>query len=205
MNGTDAANPASLSGEDKPSDRTLLRRFCGGDQDAATELYVRYARRLESLAESQTSAVLASRLDPEDIVQTVFRTFFRRVAEGQYDIPAGDELWKLFLVISLNKIRKKSSFHQAEKRNVRKTVAGGDFAVPPTGREAADETAFTTLRLVVEEVLCQLSQAHRQMVELRIEGHQVSEIAEKTGCSKRSVERILQRFRSQLRELIDAP
>ena len=37
----------------------------------------------------------------EEIVQSVFGSFFRRARSGDYDVPVGDELWKLFLVIAL--------------------------------------------------------------------------------------------------------
>src|SRR5437763_46346 len=71
---------------DDPSDRSLLARFRGGEPDAFTRLYFRYARRLQALAAAQTSPDLARRAEPEEIVQSVFRTFFRRVAEGHYDV-----------------------------------------------------------------------------------------------------------------------
>ncbi len=58
---------------------------------------------------------LAGRVDADDIVQSVFRTFFRRVAKGDYEVPDGEELWKLFLVIALNKVRtgRRSTSRQA--------------------------------------------------------------------------------------------
>ena len=87
------------------SDHSLLRRVRQGNADAPSELYLRYASRLLALAEKQTGAELARRVDPEDIVQSVFRTFFRRAAQGHYDIPVGEEIWKLLLVIALNKVR----------------------------------------------------------------------------------------------------
>src|SRR5438552_7748541 len=93
-------------GPDPPpaTDASLLRRFRSGEDDAATELYRRYAARLLDLAAAKASPDLKRRVDPEDIVQSVFRTFFRRAALGEYEVPDGDELWKLFLVIGLNKI-----------------------------------------------------------------------------------------------------
>src|SRR5262245_43754448 len=93
------------------TDRSLLRRIQQGQSDASTELYLRYAKRLMEVAASQTSADLAKRVEPEDIVQSVFRTFFRRVTLGQYTVPEGEELWKLLLVIALNKVRAAGSFH----------------------------------------------------------------------------------------------
>ena len=106
------------------SDRSLLRRMRGGaDEDAAYDLYVRYAQRLMQIARQKTPADLAIRVDPEDIVQSVFRTFFRRASAGQYDVPEGEELWKLLLVIALNKLRSHGAFHRAVKRDVQKTSA----------------------------------------------------------------------------------
>src|SRR5438093_1250171 len=93
------------NGNPNTSDQTLLMRFRRGDADAATALYLRYAKRLRALAQKQTAGTLSVRMDPDDVVQTVFRTFFRRAATGHYQIPDGEELWKLFLVIALNKIR----------------------------------------------------------------------------------------------------
>src|SRR5579872_1101448 len=43
------------------SDLTLLRRLRAGQEDAATELYLRYAKRLHGLANKQTSATVARR------------------------------------------------------------------------------------------------------------------------------------------------
>src|SRR3954447_25024565 len=98
------------------SDRSLLRRLQHGQADASTELYLRYAERLLALAAAQSSPELARRVDPEDIVQSVFRTFSRRASLGHYTVPDGEEIWKLLLVIALNKVRAVGAFHRAAKR-----------------------------------------------------------------------------------------
>ena len=100
------------------SDRSLIRRLRMGSQDAATQIYLRYAKRLHGLSLAKCSRDLAARLDSDDIVQSVFRTFFRRVEKGDYDVPDGEDLWKLFLVIGLNKIQTAGTFHRAAKRDV---------------------------------------------------------------------------------------
>ena len=56
--------------------------------------------------------------------------------------------------------------------------------------------------MVIEELLEDLPEAHRRMIELRIEGHEVNEIAAAVQRSKRSVERVLQDFRQRLDALI---
>jgi RNA polymerase sigma-70 factor (ECF subfamily) len=185
-----------------PSDRSLLRRIRGGEADAATELYLRYAERLRALATGQCAADLSPRVDADDIVQSVFRTFFRRASQGQYDVPDGEDLWKLFLVIALHKIRSTATYHRAAKRDVRVTVTGLPDAAAGQRLAAPDETALATLRLVIDELLDALPPSMRAIVELRVEGHEVDEIARRTQRSRRSVERALQEFRTRLSPLI---
>src|SRR5690348_9921682 len=119
-------DPAARHGPvlDEATDRSLLRRFKAGSDEAATQLYLRYARRLYQLARAQCPADLAQRVDAEDIVQSVFSSFFRRARQGYYEVPDGEELWKLLLVIALNKIRSQGNFHRAARRDVRATCPG---------------------------------------------------------------------------------
>jgi RNA polymerase sigma-70 factor, ECF subfamily len=196
--GTDSRQTMEAS-----SDHALLQRFRRGQSDAATVLYVRYAKRLNALARSKCSPALAHRVEPEDIVQSVFRSFFRKAADGLYDVPEGEDLWKLFLVITLNKIYAKSVFHHARKRDVRLTVNTADIDESALGRDEPDDQALAELQMVVEEILSRLSDLGRQMVELRIQGFEVAEIAQMTVRSKRTVERTLQQFRSDLRTLLE--
>ena len=196
--------PASLSRApvDEPSDHCLLGRSRDGDQEAAALLYARYAGRLTSLVERKCSAPLARCAGVEDIVQSVFGSFFRRVGQGCYDIPDGAELWKLLLVIALNKVRTKATFYHAAKRDALRTVSGADaewwIEVQSSGCASAPEH----LELIVGEILEGLPPQNRLMVKLRLDGCDVAEVARSTGRSRRSVERILQETRLKLKELL---
>jgi RNA polymerase sigma-70 factor, ECF subfamily len=184
------------------SDRSLLRQVQGGQPDASMQLYLRYAARLHALVVSQSSRDLARRVDAEDIVQSVFRTFFQRAAVGNYNVPDGEEIWKLLLVIALNKVRAVGAHHRAAKRDVRQTVGGEAFDRALEWQCAQDEGALTALRVVVEELLEGIPAANRQIIELQIEGYAVAEITEKVQRSRRTVERVLQGFRTRLEALI---
>src|SRR4029078_5395667 len=135
-------------GRSKPTDRSLLVRLQGGLEDAATQLYLRYPDRLRALAVRQTADDLKARVDPDDIVQSVFRTFFRRASEGHYQVPDGEELWKLFLVIALNKIRTVGAWHHAAKRDARKTSGGDILHEAGEAAKEPDQTPLTILNLV---------------------------------------------------------
>ena len=200
--GTGERREAHAPAGPEPTDQSLLRRLRGGDQEAATQIYVRYANRLEALARKNRSADLAGRVDAEDIVQSVFRIFFRHASRGHYDVPAGEDLWKLLLVLALNKIRSERIYHRAAKRDARLTTAVTGHAKILSAPSSQDNLATACLRIVVDEALGRLTPQQRTVVELRIDGHEVSEIAAKTNRSKRTVERLLQESRRKLRDLL---
>lgn len=186
----------------EPTDRSLLVRLREGSQDAATLLYRRYAQRLRDLAKAQCSADLAKVVEPDDIVQSVFGSFFRAAREGVYQLPDGEELWKLFLVISLNKIRARARYHGAARRDLARTVAGAGFDITLETVATADEAAETLLQMTVDEALDRLPPQHRQAIRLRVEGYEVAEIASRIGRSLRSTERLLQESRERLADLL---
>src|SRR5205823_3961459 len=110
-----ARESAAMS--DTPESKVLVSRWRKGDQDAAKQLFDRYASRLVALARSRISQRLASRVDPEDVVQSVFRTFFGRVKAGQFTFEDQDSLNKLLVRITVHKTLRQVEFHQAAKRN----------------------------------------------------------------------------------------
>ena len=171
------ADDRGRHGEDV-SDRSLLNRYRTGEQDAATQIYQRYAERLEALVSSQTAADLKTRFDPEDVVQSVFRTLFRRVSNGLYDVPAGEELWQLLLVLALNKTRKLATHHRAQKRDVGKTYGSDGLDNLPLQSDGREETSLRILQFVVDDLLSDLPESHRQIVRLRIEGHRAEDISQ---------------------------
>jgi RNA polymerase sigma-70 factor (ECF subfamily) len=193
----DPRTPRLAAVHEGRSDQELLELYRQGDRDAATALYDRYAHRLEALSREKCSHDLAARLDPDDIVQSVFRSFFRVARNGLYQVPAGADLWRLLLVIALNKIRAQGAFHRAAKRDVRMTChLEACEQVPAHHRH--DDPAEAFLEMVADEALDALPANVREMARLRLEGYEVAEIAEKVGRSKRTVERLLQECRKQL-------
>jgi RNA polymerase sigma-70 factor (ECF subfamily) len=170
-----------------------VRRFRAGSEEAAAALYLRYAVRLRSLIEANLGADLSTRLDAEDIVQSVFRRFFQNAERGLYDAPDGEGLWGLFLVLALNRLRDHAAYHRSARRDVRRTRPAED------GGDVADlEADAAFLRVVVAEALAGLPETHRQAVEMRMEGYEVGEIAQRAGRSLRTIERILQQSRATL-------
>lgn len=183
------------------SDHSLLEQYRQGDQQAALALYLRYAHRLRGLTRAQLSEELAGRVDVDDILQSVWGSFFQGVNAALYDVPPGKDLWRLLLVIALHKIRGQGTYHQADKRDLRRTESLDGAATLVQGTE--DHAALEFLRLVVDEALESMPSPQKEMVQLRMEEYSVAEIAAKTGRSKRTVERLLQQARVQLGSILE--
>jgi RNA polymerase sigma-70 factor (ECF subfamily) len=184
--------------ETELSDQSLVRLLRLGNQDAATALYHRYARRVNELARSCCGADLSSRLDTEDIVQSVFRCFFRGVSRGQYDVPAEAELWGLLMVIAVNKVRAQGNYHRAACRDVGLTVSSSVVGQQISSKTDSDPNSLAFLRMVIDETLEALPEWRRQIVSMRIDGYEIAEITERSGRPRRTVERVLHEFRHQL-------
>jgi RNA polymerase sigma-70 factor (ECF subfamily) len=181
-----------------PSDDSLLRRCHQGSEDAATLLYHRYAQRLRVLVRSQRAPHLEARLDVEDVVQSVFRSFFHAASTGVYEVPDGKDLWQLLGTIALNKIRAQGQFHRAAKRDVRLTTSLG--LDDPVGTDEADDAL---LHIAIQDALQQLPPQQRAVVELRLQGYEVADIATRVGRGKRTVERHLQQALVSLAALFE--
>ncbi len=184
-----------MSDRQELSDQRLLDDYRTGHSPAARKLYDRYARRLYGFVRRRLGTDIQRRVGPGDVVQSTFRTFFRRAGEGSYDVPDYGELWQLLRTIASNKLINQGLHHRAAKRDVGKTKYYDPeslYGVPGTRQEDID------VRLLVAELLEDLTTRECEIIHLRIAGHEVAEIAARTHSSKRTTERVLQQFRRRL-------
>lgn len=187
---------------DDDSVANLVRRWQAGDQDAAGELYVRYARQLARLADQHLSAKLAARLDGADIMQSAFRTFFRRCSEGHFQVNSASQIWRLLVRITRRKVAAKARFHTADRRSVNAEAPGGNAWLPEAlARDPSPEDAATFVDLI-EMVLRDLKPLHVQVLQLWLELDDTAEIAARLGCSTRTVERAIRLFEQRLQSAL---
>jgi RNA polymerase sigma-70 factor (ECF subfamily) len=183
---------------DSPSERSPLEALQAGDEDAARQLFDRYAEQLVVLARRRISQRLASRIDAEDIVQSVFRTFFHRAKQGQFHLEEPDDICKLLARITAHKTFRQIAFHRRAKRDAGQETAQGDDAqdllmklmmAEPSPEEA---TAFLDQ---LQHFFGKLADAERRILELRMEGYNNVEIAHRLGISDRKIRRLMERVR----------
>lgn len=200
---------------DSPEDSAeLLRRYRQGDDEAAQIMFTRYLHRLVALAHSRLSAKLARRIDPEDIVQSAYRSFFLNARDGRYALEHSGDLWRLLVVITLNKLRQKVEYHTAAKRRFNKELSGrGHELVLGIGADVLqrDPSPQETLAVLeeIEQLTSGLDPVQKQIVELRLQGYRIEEVAEEVHRSERTVRRVMdtikRRLEARLHESESAP
>lgn len=181
----------------------LLARWRRGDETAAAELFDRYVNRLISLARSRLSEKMKRRVEPEDVVQSAYRSFFRKADGGRYTLEKSGDLWKLMAAITVSKVRGQVEFHTAQKRGVytEESLGPSDIGSRVNPVAIADDPTPHDAALVVEElqnVMKTLEPVQREILKLALQNHDIDEISAEVERSTRTVRRTLQRVRGAL-------
>lgn len=183
---------------DSPPDRVLVDLWRRGDQQAAQQLLDRYVDRLVALSRRRICEQLSLRIDPEDVVLSVFRTFFAHARDGEFHIDDQDDLCKLLMRITVRKTLRQVAFHRAEKRDVRRELAHGtqtQIALEEMLSRTPSSEEIVMFLDQLEHFLQRLKPQERQILELRMQGYGTEEIAAKLGIYDRKVRRMFERIR----------
>jgi RNA polymerase sigma-70 factor (ECF subfamily) len=183
----------------------LVARWRDGDQLAADQLFRRYAEQLIALARTRLSSKLSQRVDPEDVVQSAYRSFFHGTKDGRYDIQRGGDLWQLLVVITLHKLQHQVRHNLAGKRSIHREQALGaeNSSVGLQAYVQAHEPSpveALALAEELEQLMRKLPPLHRRMLELRLQGYSADEIATETQRCPGTVRRVLDRVKQDLEQ-----
>jgi RNA polymerase sigma-70 factor, ECF subfamily len=191
------------------SAQDLLARLRAGDEQAAAEVFVRFAHRLVGLARQKLGKGLRGKEDPEDAVQSALNSFFVRYAAGQYELATWDDLWGLLTCIIAHKCGHRFERFHAARRDVRREVSApaADDSSPSWELLARDPTPSQALMLaeLLEELHRPLGERDRGILALRLQGAEVAAICAQLQCSERTVFRVLERIRRKLERQCEEP
>lgn len=180
----------------------LLAAASRGEAVGESELFARYLERLTALARTRMSASIQTRTDPEDVVLSVYRSFFAGTRRGQFAIRRSGDLWRLLAAIAIHKVRRTVRYHRASKRSVDREQEASDVLDLVAEKIPAAEDAVA-LAEYLESVYQSLDATHRQIIEMRLRGLSHSDIASEAKCSERTVRRHLADFQDRLRRELD--
>jgi RNA polymerase sigma-70 factor (ECF subfamily) len=183
----------------------LLSRLRVGDQAAAAQIFRGYASRLIALARSHLNARMRRQVDPEDVVQSVFKSFFARHDDGAFHLKSWGDLWSLLACITLRKCGHCVERLQAARRDIRRdqiAIDAGDSSAAAWEPLARDPSPSEAAMLVdtVETLMRELVERDRRILMLSLQGCAIPDISEQVGCTERTVYRVLDWIKKRLEE-----
>lgn len=173
--------------------------YQAGENEAATVLFDRYVARLIALAQSRIGARLRRRIDPEDVIQSAYRSFFVHARVGEYQLQKTGDLWRLLAGITLNKLYGQIEKHKAGKRSI-------DRETPPDtilATATVPEPSPSEIVAIIEELsllIQDLPPEERLVLTASLQGRENAEICSTIGKSERTVRRLLANARNKLEQ-----
>ena len=176
--------------------------------DVASEAFRRYSGRLIALARTRLDVSVRQKVDPEEIVQSVYKSFFRRQADGIFEFVSWEGVWGLLTRATVWKCRDRTKYYRTAARDVRREESPGPgkdglASWPPWEDQEPTTEQAAILAETIETLMRRLEVDGREILTLRLQGYTTAEIAAEVGRGERTVERVLARVRKWLMESIE--
>lgn len=160
-----------------------------------------FTQRLISLARTRLPQRLQRRVDPEDIVQSAFNSFFQRHQDNQFQLENSSDLWRLLAAITYHKVVRALEFHGRQQRDYSRDHDLNQAGPGETSHQislddkSASVSTIAVMAELLEQILDRLPEAYRKILQLRLDNYSIDEIASQTNMSSRTVDRALERAR----------
>jgi RNA polymerase sigma-70 factor (ECF subfamily) len=187
----------------EPADdfRALLQRGRTGDAQALALLTERYEPQVRVVARVLLGPALRPYLDSMDLVQSVHRALLLGLQQAQFEFSSPEKLVHL----ALKMVRRKAAQHWRKLRRQQRRDTGANPASDWTGLLTSlgspepDPARAAQSRDQVEHLLHSLSSEDRQLLELRLDGYRLVEIADRLHAEPGALRMRLLRLRQHLR------
>jgi RNA polymerase sigma factor (sigma-70 family) len=183
----------------EPKSHELVKQYQAGRSEAAAAIFNRYVERLIALARARIGPKLKRRVDPEDVVQSAYRSFFVHAKNQEYQLARSGDLWRLLASTTLNKLYGQIEKQTAAKRSIDREVTEDLALANLTTRDPAVVEVVAVgeqLRLILDG----LSPDERVVLISTLQGQSVEEIGSLIGKSARTVRRLLAQAKQQFEE-----
>ncbi|QDT05664.1 RNA polymerase sigma factor [Rubripirellula lacrimiformis] len=178
-----------------------------GDSIAANRIWQHYFDRLVRTVRARLYGQNRAVSDEEDIVLSVFDSFYHAAENGRFpDLSDRDDLWRLLLRMSARKVVDKRRRDQRQRRggdvNVHSLDQTGDAAniIEAIGDEPSPEMALM-MQESIEQFFSHLGVGQLgELAGAKLEGYSNAELAERFGCSERTIERRLHLIREKCQQ-----
>lgn len=185
----------------------LIEGLRTGDEQVLADFYQQHGATLRAIADKQLAPELRRRVSPSEVVQSAFRTFFRRAGEGRFEFEDSEKLWSLMCAITLTKVREQVRYHRREKRDIHResdpdpAQEGYGLGVLQ-GRDMPPEIAVE-FEDQFERLMEALDDEEQQVVQMKLDDRTNDEVADALGVSERTVRRIMKRLQTRFQFLLE--
>jgi len=181
----------------------FINRIRAGDDQAARELVQLYEPVIRREVRLRLRDLrLASRFDWTDICQSVMASFFVRAAAGQYDLEQPDQLLRLLVVMARHKLTEQVRRNSADRRDYRRLEERDPAYLDQRSAAVPSPSRLVAGRELLEELRRRLSEEERRLADLRAQGCEWAEIAERlggtAGARRKQLARAIDRVGHQL-------
>lgn len=178
-----------------------------GDSDAASRIWQLYFDRLVRSVRRRLYGQNRAISDEEDVVLSVFDSFYVAAEKGRFpDLSDRDDLWRLLLKMAARKVvdKRRHDLRQRRGGNIRhhsldQTTDDGKLI------EAIGDEPSPDMVLMMQESVAQFF-SHlgdgqlRDLAGAKLEGYSNAELAQRFGCSERTIERRLHLIREKCQQ-----
>jgi DNA-directed RNA polymerase specialized sigma24 family protein len=184
--------------------RHWITRLQAGDDAAAERLWNAFFNQLVQFAHSRLQARYRQVQDPEDVALSAFTSLCRGVEQNKYPALAEkDSLWKLLVVITINKVRRvvrdqnrlKRGGESLELASFGSSLESLDILTQSLRHQATPDFVLE----VAEQYSSLLQQLDApdlaEIATMKFEGYTNAEIAKHQNRSERTIERKLNLIR----------
>ena len=207
LSGDSTSNSGGNTSSSRDNVTHWIERVKAGDSLAAQRIWHFYFDRLVRIVRQRMLGQNRAVSDEEDIALSVFDSFYVAAENGRFpDLSDRDDLWRLLLRMAARKIIDK-------RRHDHRLRRGGNVEIQQldendqTVLQAIGDEPTPEMVLMVQETLEELFSGLgvgqlKDLAVAKLEGHSNADLAERFGCSERTIERRLHLIREKCQQKV---
>jgi RNA polymerase sigma-70 factor (ECF subfamily) len=168
------------------------------------EIESRFGQQLLHLAKTKLDRRLAARIDEQDVLQSVLRSFFVRHAQGQFAFESWSEVWGLLALMTKRKCIKQAQVHFADCRDVRRNsglACTGERELAQAVISEPMPAGGVLLAEASDRLWAELTEREKDVLALALDGRTIEQIGAELNRTQRTVRRLLARVRERLEHM----
>lgn len=176
-----------------------IDQLADGDQHAAAQLWQHISVRLQEFARLKLDVKTRRSYDEHDAANSAFHSLCRGLTDGRFQVENRDAFWGLLAVVTSRKI-------SAQRRYAKRQKRGGGAV---SGESGFGEAGINEVNGIQQapDVLAEVSEGCAQLLDaipdesmkkivlLKFQGATNGEVADELKCTRRTIERKLERIR----------